>query len=181
MDISTNEATITEDAPQPESSSLRSNNPTTHQGLEDGHHINTVDTKTLEPMAGWLYIGHGEWTLPEQITNTTTTTHKNSLNSNKHRMGEAQQEVMTLWEPRWIQKWRAIVDKDITLHKTVLDKSYPNRFGAQIPLQTKWNLDRMEVLLNDYEDKEVVEWMRYGWPSGRLPTMEDPQITTQNH
>ena len=63
----------------------------------------------------------------------------------------------------------------------VLREGYPNRWGARRPVRTKWNLELLEELLEDYEDKEVVEWMRYGWPTGRLPTMEDPHITTKNH
>ena len=33
----------------------------------------------------------------------------------------------------------------------------------------------------NYHDQEVVEWMRYGWPMGRLPTMKSPAVTLKNH
>ena len=84
-------------------------------------------------------------------------------------------------EPQWVYKWRCTVDEDLRLHQEVMDKGYPNRWGARRPLEPKWNLDRFEELLGDYEDKEVVEWMRFGWPTGRLPMLEDPGITTKNH
>ena len=58
---------------------------------------------------------------------------------------------------------------------------YPNRWGARIPVKSNWNLELLESLLQDYEDKELVEWLRYGWPTGRLPTLEDPDISTKNH
>ena len=58
---------------------------------------------------------------------------------------------------------------------------YPNRYGAKIPVQCKWNLEKFEELLQDYEDKEVTEWMKYGWPAGRLPTLPSPAKTFKNH
>ena len=58
---------------------------------------------------------------------------------------------------------------------------YPNRWGAKIPVKSTWNLDRFEQLLQEYEDKEVVEWLRYGWPTGRLPTLSPPRQTAKNH
>ena len=85
------------------------------------------------------------------------------------------------WEPRWVQQWWTTVDEDIALHQEVLNKGYPNRWGAKIPVRTKWNLQLFSSLLQDYEDKEVVEWIRYGWPTGRLPTLENPAITNKNH
>ena len=39
----------------------------------------------------------------------------------------------------------------------------------------------MEELLQNYEDGEVVEWIRYGWPTGRLPMLPDPTISNTNH
>ena len=58
---------------------------------------------------------------------------------------------------------------------------YPNRYGAKIPVECKINIQEMEKLLTDYHDKEVVEWLKYGWPVGRLPTIPDPQLTFKNH
>ena len=45
----------------------------------------------------------------------------------------------------------------------------------------KWNLNKFEELLGDYEDREVVEWMRYGWPTGWLPTLPKPATSGANH
>ena len=39
----------------------------------------------------------------------------------------------------------------------------------------------METLLQDYHDKEIMEGLRYGWPTGRLPTLRDPTKTFKNH
>ena len=110
----------------------------------------------------WTYVGHGEWVPPEETPPTPNPTE-------------------LAWEPTWIYKWRCNHDEDIKLHQEVLDKGYPNRWGARRPVKAKWNLDKFEELLHDYEDKEVVEWLRYGWPTGRLPTLPDPAISNMNH
>ena len=35
--------------------------------------------------------------------------------------------------------------------------------------------------MEGYEDKEVVEWLKYGWPTGRLPTLPAPSTSNKNH
>ena len=39
----------------------------------------------------------------------------------------------------------------------------------------------MEEKLQEYHDKEIVEWLRFGWPAGRIPTMSEPAKTFMNH
>lgn len=56
-----------------------------------------------------------------------------------------------------------------------------NRFGAHIPINDKWNLDLLQDLLYGYEDIEVVEWLRYGWPVNRSLHLSDPIIDIRNH
>ena len=73
------------------------------------------------------------------------------------------------------------MDADIRLHNAVWEQGYPNRFGARIPIKQRWNLSEFEDLLKDYEDIEVVEWLKFGWPSGRLPTMKEPTRSFKNH
>ena len=70
---------------------------------------------------------------------------------------------------------------DISLHNKVWEQGYPNRWGAKIPLKNRWNLEAMDQLLQEYEDREVVEWLRYGWPTGRLPSLPQPSWTFKNH
>ena len=70
---------------------------------------------------------------------------------------------------------------DIALNRLVRERGYPNRWGAKIPIKTAWNIHLLENLLEGYPDREVVEWMKYGWPVGRLPTMEPPTLTFKNH
>ena len=109
----------------------------------------------------WVYIGHGEWSSPEE----EPILHTPQIDK----------------EPEWVYKWRCNNDEDVRLHNEVITKGYPNRWGARRPVKTRWNLELLEELLQEYEDKEVVEWIRYGWPTGCLPTLEDPDVCTKNH
>ena len=122
-----------------------------------------VDEPTWETHSEWWYAGHGEWVEP--ISMVSTEEHGNPLNR----------------EPIWIQQWLQKQDKDIQLHNLVLQEGYPNRWGAKKPVESQWNLTLLQSLLEGYHDQEVVEWLKYGWPIGRLPTLEDPQVTTKNH
>ena len=70
---------------------------------------------------------------------------------------------------------------DILLNKQVREKGYPNRWGAKIPIRPNWNIELFHSLLEGYYDIDIIEWMKYGWPIGRLPTMMDPECTFKNH
>ena len=78
-------------------------------------------------------------------------------------------------------RWMRTLDADIQLHHEVWEKGYPSRFGAKIPVQSGWNLDKLEQYLRDYEDKDIVEWLKYGWPTGRVPGIPDPGWADRNH
>ena len=43
----------------------------------------------------------------------------------------------------------------------------PNYLCTRVPVPTHWDLDLLDSLLEDYEDKLVVEFLRYGWPMSR--------------
>ena len=110
----------------------------------------------------WIYQGEGEWTQMEDPRSLQPT----------NRFKE-----LTTMEQLRLQT----TNQDLMIAQLVKKGGYPNRYGARIPIQSKWNLHKLEELLKDYHDKEVVEWLRYGWPSGRLPTLGDPARTFKNH
>ena len=116
-----------------------------------------------ETQVGWIYAGHGEWV--QRDPDTGKTEHGSSLGT----------------EPEWIQKWLRSNDPDIARHFAVQEGGYPNRWGARVQVESRWNLEHFERLLEGYEDKEVVEWLRYGWPAGRLPTLPQPSWSATNH
>ena len=108
------------------------------------------------------YLGHGEWdTMDEPL---------NMAKSKKLEEMDNQDRIQLETE-----------DTDIMRAKAVKEKGYPNMYGAKIPVKSGWNLQALEHHLKDYHDKEVIEGIRYGWPTGRLPTLQDPARTFKNH
>ena len=67
------------------------------------------------------------------------------------------------------------------LANLVRKHGYPNIYGAQIPVESTWNLELLASLLADYHDKELVQFLTYGWPSNRLPTSPKPTRNFLNH
>ena len=107
-------------------------------------------------------MGHGEWTQLEGE-------------------GIADYDRQLDREPEWVYKWLSQHDPDINRHKQVIEQGYPNRWGARIPVESTWNLELFEYLLAGYHDAEVVECLKYGWPTGRLPSLPDPHTAAKNH
>ena len=70
---------------------------------------------------------------------------------------------------------------DVILAKTVKWAGMPNVYGAHIPVESRWNLKLFESLLGDYHDREVVEFLRYGWPANRLPGAPVPSRSYVKH
>ena len=62
-----------------------------------------------------------------------------------------------------------------------MSMGYPNAWNARIPVKSGWNLELMDSLLVNYEDREVVSWLKYGWPISRPPNIPDPMPTFKNH
>lgn len=56
-----------------------------------------------------------------------------------------------------------------------------NRFGARVPVPTKINIDLLQQLLQGYEDMEVVEWLKFGWPTGRPLNCPETKSLLINH
>ena len=75
-----------------------------------------------------------------------------------------------------IGKWELVA-----LCEEVISKGYPNAWGARIPLKPWWNLSLLDSLLGDYEDKEIVQWIKFSWPVSRPPNWKPPQPSFENH
>ena len=43
----------------------------------------------------------------------------------------------------------------------------PDYLCARVPVSTHWDLNLLGSLIEDFEDKQVVEFLRYGWPMSR--------------
>ena len=50
-----------------------------------------------------------------------------------------------------------------------------NQNKARIKVNDNWNLDKLEEWLSEYEDKKVIEYLKYGWPlnSENTTTLEE--------
>ena len=63
---------------------------------------------------------------------------------------------------------------DVIIAELVKQLGYPNVYGARIPVKTNWNLQLLEGLLQGYHNKEVIEFLWFGWPANRLPGPPHP-------
>lgn len=75
----------------------------------------------------------------------------------------------------------AIANHYVQLNWKVSQFGTYNRYGARIPVPTKMNLDLLDNLLSEYSDREIVEWLKFGWPIGRPLDAPDPEPIHQNH
>ena len=106
---------------------------------EMSHHQNQDTDNISEAQEGWVYLGHGEWGQMEIEEGTVR--HGNVLAQH----------------PEWITQWLSKNDSDLSWHNEVKKKGYPNRWGAKIPVQSKWNIELFQALLQGYEDQDVME------------------------
>ena len=69
--------------------------------------------------------------------------------------------------------------EDLHLAEMVRQFSYPKRYGARIPVKSKWNIELLSSLLQDYSDFEMVEWLRFGWPVRKCLHKQTQQRTVK--
>ena len=58
----------------------------------------------------------------------------------------------------------------INANKEVRSSGSPNYAGKRIQVNNNWNLDVMEKWLENYKDKQLLEYLRYGWPLNAINT-----------
>ena len=69
----------------------------------------------------------------------------------------------------------------VKLCQKVLELGFPNAWQAKIPIAVKWNVELFDSLLQNYADRDIIPFMRYGWPVSRPPNWPDPTPTFSNH
>jgi hypothetical protein len=72
------------------------------------------------------------------------------------------------------------ISRWIQVHKLVLASGVPNAFGCKIRIPTNLNVDYWENNLVDYCDKEVVQYLKYGWPLN-VSTRPSNHMVPHNH
>ena len=68
------------------------------------------------------------------------------------------------WDPELPHSGESSLLQTIFLVKALRKPSY---LEAKVPVPTRLDLDLLDSLLEDYEDKLVVYFLRYGWPMSR--------------
>ena len=67
---------------------------------------------------------------------------------------------------------------DIMLAHKVIKSGVPNRFGCHIPVKSCWNIPLFESLLQNYHNKEVIEWLQFVSPCQEaMDTLNPCQLT----
>ena len=61
----------------------------------------------------------------------------------------------------------------VNANRIVRESGVPNCEGARIQVNDKWDLETFKKWLIDYHDKNVVRFLRYGWPLNAYNTKED--------
>ena len=78
-------------------------------------------------------------------------------------------------------QWQNIPDV-LQAHKIITPSSVPNFLSARIPIQRQLHTDNWEKYLIDYWDKQLVDLLRFGFPSDfdrNLQLQTTPTITSQ--
>lgn len=70
---------------------------------------------------------------------------------------------------------------DIRLANTILESGVFNFQGLQLPVQSRWNTELLDNLLQEYPDKEIISFLQYGWPIDRDPELPIPDCGDLNH
>lgn len=68
----------------------------------------------------------------------------------------------------------------VQLHDTVYQSGCANFQGAKIQVPSTMNIDMWDKCLYDYDDKIIVQFLKYGWPIS-YTKLELPQTVTQTH
>ena len=72
--------------------------------------------------------------------------------------------------------WEAVL-----LAHQVISSNTNNRWGCRIPVASGWDLEKFDELLQYYHDRDLLEWLRYGFPVSWDDAREDPTPANINH
>ena len=70
---------------------------------------------------------------------------------------------------------------DIMLAHKIIESGVPNKFQCRIPVATKWNLQLMHIMLHEYYDQDVLDWLKFGFSISREDTFGDLEPAEHNH
>lgn len=62
------------------------------------------------------------------------------------------------------------------VNKLIRESGQPNAHGLRIRIKSEWKFEALEQLLQGYEDKEIIQYLKYGWPIGHDGRLTDTTI-----
>ncbi len=65
--------------------------------------------------------------------------------------------------------------------RQVMKTAQYNVFGLQSPVFTHFNLEEWDARLQQYHDKEILQYLQFGWPINRDRGVPDPLKASTNH
>ena len=68
----------------------------------------------------------------------------------------------------------------VQMYNEIRKFALPNYLGARITVPSALNLNAWEAALSDYQDSEITQFLRYGWPSS-YTARAPPTPTLENH
>lgn len=74
-----------------------------------------------------------------------------------------------------IEYWEQVIQANWKIWQSKVS----NAKGCRIPVRSSWNLDKLQEYLADYKDKEIVTYLRFGWPVGCIDSGQ--QVMPVNH
>lgn len=83
------------------------------------------------------------------------------------------------WPATTIQA-RQVFPEFCAMYECIRERGLPNFLGAKLPIQTDLVITKWEDLLECYHDKELVQFLKFGWPVG-YNTDQPPVSVDTNH
>lgn len=74
-----------------------------------------------------------------------------------------------------------IIESDLSLAQGLRSSGRPNIYGLRIPIQSNWNLSLLKSLVTSTSDREVVQFLEFGWPVNWEGEQMNLPLTYANH
>ena len=71
--------------------------------------------------------------------------------------------------------------ENLLLANQVTNINLPNQFGCRIPVKSNWNHELLESLLREYDDVEILECLKFGFPISWEEGTTYPEPAQVNH
>ncbi len=80
-----------------------------------------------------------------------------------------------------VSSFDSSVESWFHLNEEVIESGFPNYRGLRIPVPSGLCFEAWDCLLSEYEDKEIVDCMRFGWPIGAYREVSVSDGHKRNH